>query len=78
MTALSKIALPMKPKLDEIKLVEGMTAAEWLQTLSKEWQSVATDAIYECLNQKWPITDMSIMMMARRLLKEGNAGRALN
>ena len=68
----------MKPKLDEIKLAEGMTAAEWLRTQPEKWQSVATDAIYECLNQKWPITGLSIQMMARRLMKEGNAERALN
>jgi hypothetical protein len=42
------------------------------------YRSIATSAIYECLNQKWPLIDMSIQMMARRLMKEGNAERALN
>ncbi len=61
----------MKPDLKEIKLLNGVSAAEWLLTQPEKYRSVATSAIYECLNRKWPLVGISIQMIAREIIREG-------
>lgn len=55
----------MEKDLNKIKLLTGEIAAEFLKTVPKEYQSAATEAIYECLNRKWPLIDASIQMITR-------------
>lgn len=55
----------MEKDLNKIKLITGKTAAEFLKTVPQEYQSAAAEAIYECLNRKWPLIDGSIQMITR-------------
>ena len=47
----------MEKDLNEIKLLTGETAAEYLKTRPKEYRSVETEAIFKCLNQNLPLFD---------------------
>lgn len=55
----------MEKDLNKIKLLTGMTAAEYIKTRPEEYRSAVTEAIYECLRRNWPLIDASIQMITR-------------
>lgn len=57
----------MEKDLNEIKLLTGKTAAEYLKTRPKEYRSVETEAIFKCLNQNLPLFDGMIQETARAI-----------
>lgn len=59
---------PMEKDLNKIKLLTGETAAEFLKTVPEEYQSAATEAIYECLHRNWPLIDATIQMITRDIV----------
>lgn len=65
-----KIQVNMEKDLSKIKLLTGMTAAEYLQTRPEMYRSVETEAIYSRLNQNLPLWDGFIQQTARAIIRE--------
>ena len=64
----------MEKDLNKIKLLTGETAAEFLKTVPKEYQSAATEAIYECLSQELPLIEPVIQRVARGIMRKNRDG----
>jgi hypothetical protein len=59
--------------LEEIMMSNGkQTAAEWLKNEPKQYHSLATEAIYECLKRGWPLNVMEIQGIAREIDAQRN------
>lgn len=54
--------------IDELLMSDGVTtAAEWLQTQPEGWRKIETDAIYECLRNRWMLHEANIQCAAREI-----------
>lgn len=60
----------MEKPLSSIYLKDGLTALQYVQSLSLKLRPTATEAIYECLRLGYPLNDMEITSKAREILRK--------
>lgn len=63
----------MEEKLSTIYLRNGKSALQYIMSLSEKYRQIATEAIFECLKQGYPLNDMEITGKAREMLRKRNA-----
>ncbi len=65
MESLGTIAIAEKISLEDIRLTDGTTAADYLASQPASRRSTETSAIFECLKRGWPLHKANIQCMAR-------------
>ena len=66
----------MEKNLSDISLRNGQKANLYVLSLSPKYRPIATEAIFECLRQRYPLNDKEITSKARELQRKRLKGNA--